>query len=160
MINTETLAIDLVLRLHKAYNGKGEALERRGKEIPQLISQVGLSNALVFYLSKAKEETYTLVYKYLSSDKEKDPEPKVRDEIRKEAQSEGGGYSVILALVNTALSKIVKGRVSECVDLSNFRDTASCLKKLREEKLELVAEAKLMNFLTVARRLLEAFYGG
>ena len=122
-IDLDILAMDLIERLYKAYQNKAETFARRGKDLPQLVAQTGLVTALIFYLSKSDKENYEKIYNYLIQ-QNTDVET-VYKSLRDEAEGEGKGYTVLLALINVALNKMSqKGfiTVNECKDLSVFKN--------------------------------------
>ncbi len=161
----ENLAFSLAIRLYRATEEedaeKLRAIPRRGKELPQLVAQIGLVSSLAFYMSKIERaDIYTQLYRYLVEDKE--PSRDLRQVIVEDCKKEGGGYTVLLALMGafiskTALDNIVN--IDVCKNVEKIFDLARCLKDIRESGNEIILEKYSIRFLTVLKRLLEALFG-
>ncbi len=162
-LDLETLALKVAIALNDAYSEKANPIANRAKDLPQLVLQVGLVHALAFYMSKVEDEdSYRKLYSYLVNRIGMGPssnvtKQEIRDILSKESAGEGKGYLTLLAVATVFISNEV-ANINECKDLSSLKDVAKCLLKLKESKEVATLEKRLLNYLVISKRFLEAFY--
>jgi len=164
LYDPEALAIEAVLKLDEVLKNtlgatKCKSLARRASELPQLVSQAGLLQATLFYLSKSDDKLLPELAKALRGGKPSIEKKSLEDECGKE----GKGYTLGLALLSYALTQLAeKGLLSaaseECKSLGDPRSIAKCLLSLRENRLELSAEKLLEPYLNAVKRLADALH--
>ncbi len=154
---------DLINEVKRACKKKeenlGEGIKRRAKDLPSLISTVGLVPALTFYMSKASENNYKRVLMYLNGKLPSDKELCDKDGLASEiGGGEGAGYSSLLALTLAALVRlgIISGGVEQ---VESFNKVAKNLKSLHERSHEeMAAESLILDYLIEVKKLAEAFF--
>jgi len=141
----------------------GKGVRSRARELPSLIASAGLAQALLFYLSKAKEDEYEKAY-LLAQAAEKEecqlPEGLNQNDIEKMLDSsEGAGYGTILALLAHAIKTLTP---TAGYDFRTRDGLAQYILYLAKEGrgTELQATALLQPYLEALKRIIEAFYGG
>ena len=159
------IKIEEFLRCCNIDSRSAKALSRRAEELPSLIQQAGLFQAIVFYLSKIEDELYSQVYDVIAADQQQSGRTKSVDcrSLVEEVTSEGGGYTVLLATLSYAISRYVSGvhgqsMVDHCSNLRSKVDVAKCLLNLREKGLLLSVERALTPFALTVKRLFEALF--
>ncbi len=160
----EALAVEAVLRLDGVLrstlgNVKCKSLARRAGELPQLVTQAGLLQATLFYLSKSDEKLLAGLIEVLQGGQ---PSLEKRS-LEEECGKEGKGYTLGLALLSYALTQLAEkgllGNASgKCKSLRDPRSLAECLLEIRRYQVELRAEKLLDPYLNVVKRLADALH--
>lgn len=169
IVSLEYLAIKITRRACEVLTecnvdrGRAEILSRRAKELPLLIQQAGLFQAVAFYISKTTDDNklYENLYKLLNPD-QKDVDRDVNsicNNIKEEVSKEGKGYTFLLAVLSHAISKYSDQlNVQECKSTENIIKVVDCMLKLHEKGLLIQFERALNPYLITIKRLFEALY--
>lgn len=177
-LDLELLATKIILNADNVLTKCGlkrkdaKALSRRAKELPSLIQQAGLFQAVAFYLSKINENLYKYLYEKLNEglspiQKSESSENSVcyynnkdmKEEVKQEVSKEGAGYTFLLAMLAHAISTYSNQlKVQDCNSLREIVDVVKCMLRLREEGLLLNFERALSPYLITIKRLSEALY--
>ncbi len=151
-----TRLYDLVSECGK-YNesATGEGVSRRARDLPSLVSSAGLVPALTFYMSKADENNYKIIYDYLGDTTGKPMDAGKCESLKDElSRKEKAGYASMLAASAKALEAMLG--LSE---LNSYKALALELENLHRDSLrEAEAEALMLDYLVEAKKLAEAFF--
>ncbi len=160
IIDPVKVALELTSKLDdilKRCRETKEAVARRANDLANLLTQLGFTPTLTFYLSKASERkrVYSDLIGYLTGKSE------IKSlnitNICRDVTGEGSGYSILLALVTACLFKL--GYIEENKIPSTFRDLIDFLKNIREKGKELSVERSLSPVVIELKKLLNALYG-
>ena len=151
------VALELTSRLDEALkqcNKEKKAIPRRANDIASLLTQLGLTPTITFYLSKSsnKERIYSNLIEYLLGRTDS-----VGSFICEDVSNEGDGYSILLALIIASLTKL--GHIKESEVPTNYRKLIDYLKQVRRDyKVEYLIERSLSQIVIEFKKLLNALY--
>ncbi len=140
----------LVAEAAKAAKQAGEGVRRRARELPSLMLQAGLVPTLTFFMSKAEENEFMEWFSYL-----RNPQPTNRPSS--DLKGEGGGYSVLLAMIFDAMEKLAGVNVGS---VSGFTDLLKILLGIGSGRGESLRISRiLMPYLVEVKKLATALLG-
>ena len=153
-MNLVELAVQHALQIHSIAENAGDKnasdrLRSRVRSLPSLVSDVGLVQALLFYLSKAgeSENVYRDAYKVFATGG-----GEVKDSI-----NEKGSYAVVAAAVFHALSSIMNKIGSQNnISPEDIEGAIRLLNKIVRENLEVRLQRRLHDYLITLKRAGEA----
>ena len=147
--------VRMIHRLVEACGASGRGVARRAKDLPSMVASAGLVPALTFYMSKASEEVYKAILRYLDGGDAgalcKGLSGKLVEEL---GEKEGAGYSTLLALAARFLSK--NGLLGS---VGGYPELAGELSRLAGDPARVAAaEGLLLEYLIEVKKLAEAFF--